>query len=64
MLKATAEQTQQLYSSHREIPNLLRKYANTDNLILLQPCNNLKNFIWQVILERLVCYLQNNNALI
>lgn len=54
MLEVTAEQTWQLYSSHREVPNLLKMYANTDTLNLLQPCNNLKNFVWQVILERLV----------
>lgn len=63
MLEVIAEQTQQLYSSHREVPNLLKTYANTDTLNLLQPWNNLKHFIWQVILERLVWYLQKDKTL-
>lgn len=45
MLEVTAEQTQQLYSSHREVPNLLKTYANTDTLNFLQPCNNLKHYL-------------------
>lgn len=39
-------------------------YANTETLNLLQPCNNHKSFVWQVVLERLVCYLQKRYILI